>query len=187
MKKPLSHGKNYIIFENITLYFYHDKRVLSQYQYNKISALLRKTLKPVKSLLKSQVFPKNDVFKKAEEININLMFCGVQKIQKLNRNHRNKNKVTDVLSFPGYEDFRESSNNSFVHTIMELGDIFICAKQAQKQAIEHNIDFYSECIHLFIHGLLHLLGFDHEISLDEEKIMEKYEAKLIKQIKKPSR
>lgn len=186
MKKPFSTGKNYIQFSNVTLYFYQDKRVLSSLQYRKLCHLLQKTLPGIKRLLNSSHFPTRSQFAKADLISINLSFCGLQKIRQLNKTYRQKDKVTDVLSFPGYEDLRKAKYQDFIHSEIDLGDIVICAKQALKQASDHNIDFYSEAVHLFIHGLLHLLGFDHELSLKEEKLMERLEQKMIKELKKPS-
>jgi len=73
-------------------------------------------------------------------------------IQKLNRKHREKNKATDVLSFP-LEDM----------DFMPLGSIVISADKAKDvaQELKHSID--EEITLLFTHGILHLLGYDHEI------------------------
>ncbi len=61
-----------------------------------------------------------------------------------------------------------------------IGDILICQKKMIQQAEEFSIDNESEFVHLLVHGFLHLLGFDHEISFKEEKIMGKWEEFLIK-------
>ncbi len=61
---------------------------------------------------------------------------------------------------------------------LNIGECLISSKRAKEQAKEFGIDFEEEVLHLVIHGLLHLLGFDHEISHLEEVLMEKYEKKL---------
>lgn len=103
---------------------------------------------------------------------VSLLICGDQKIRKLNRDYRSKDKVTDVLSFPAHESLRLSfAPGEMVH----LGDLAISLPQARRQAKEFSIGLWDEFIHLFFHGLIHLLGYDHEVSLKEEKIMQKWE------------
>ncbi|HXH75826.1 MAG TPA: rRNA maturation RNase YbeY [Bacteriovoracaceae bacterium] len=104
--------------------------------------------------------------KKITSLKVSLLICGDTRIKVLNRDHRNKDKVTDVLSFP--------SNEPFVFGPF-LGDMAICMPQAKRQAKEFKIGIWDEFIHLFFHGLLHLIGYDHEISLAEEKKMQKWE------------
>ena len=77
-----------------------------------------------------------------------------KEIRKLNKLFRSIDKPTDVLSFP-MDD-------------IVLGDIVISLEKAKKQAVD---SFERELVFLCVHGLLHLLGYDHEISKDEEKIM----------------
>ncbi len=98
------------------------------------------------------------------EINkeISLSFCSAEEIQKLNCQYRAKDYVTDVLSFPAAIDGVD---------LPVLGDIVICAAQAEKQAEELGHSLERELAFLFVHGLLHLLGYDHEVSEDEERIM----------------
>ena len=67
---------------------------------------------------------------------------------------------------------------------VELGDLFICKEIAKSQALGFNISYEQEVIHLAVHGFLHLLGFDHEVSLKEEQIMENYESDLVTKIYK---
>ena len=81
-------------------------------------------------------------------------------------------KLTDVLSFPVYETLR-SNSESFIEPgpVVHLGDIFICREVALRQAKEFKITFEEEFLHLFIHGFLHLCGYDHEMSKEEEELM----------------
>jgi probable rRNA maturation factor len=66
--------------------------------------------------------------------------------------------------------------------VVNLGDIFICREVALRQSKEFNVTLEEEILHLFIHGVLHLCGFDHEISEKEEVIMCEHEDMLVKQI-----
>lgn len=91
----------------------------------------------------------------------NLIFCGDKKIKKLNKIYRKKNKPTDVLSFP-FED--EDL----------LGEIYISLDTAEKQCKSFETSLREEILRLFVHGLLHLLGYDHKKKKDKE-IMEKLE------------
>jgi probable rRNA maturation factor len=108
---------------------------------------------------------------------VSLLLCGNSKIKTLNREHRQKDKVTDVLSFPGQEDLR---NNIPSEKLVHLGDLAISIPVTRKQALRFRISFEEEFIHLFFHGLLHLLGFDHEISEKEERLMEEWEAEALR-------
>ncbi len=79
-------------------------------------------------------------------------------ISGINFQYRGKDSPTDVLSFPMNEK-------------LMLGDIVISVETAKKQADEAGITLYREAAFLFIHGFLHLLGFDHEKSLEDEREM----------------
>ena len=105
---------------------------------------------------------------KFQEINnsgFNIIIVDEQKIQELNRDYRGKDSVTDVISFALEDD------NTFIESDFRiLGDIYICLKKAQDQAIEYGHSFLREISFLSVHGLLHLLGYDH-MEESEEKIM----------------
>lgn len=149
-------------------------------QTTKSKGLSPELKKDLENLLNA--FEKEFKFKGITQIEIALTLCGKEKIKSLNWIHRKKDKVTDVLSFPVHESFYKSKGNFF--GLMEFGDIFICHDVAQRQAKEFGITFREEIIHLFVHGFLHLLGYDHEISKKEEKIMFDLEKKLISKIGK---
>lgn len=96
-------------------------------------------------------------------ININLV--DAETMKKLNQRFKNKNKVTDVLSFP-----IPDMEKMFGHTKHILGDVIICVDQAQKQADKFGHSLPEEIAVLVAHGFFHLLGYDHEISEDEANI-----------------
>jgi probable rRNA maturation factor len=122
---------------------------------------------------------------KKSPLSLSLTLCGERKIQSLNRNYRNKDKATDVLSFPIYENLREVESRGVISgSMLELGDIFICTPWAKKQAKSFGLSLEEEVVHLFVHGLLHLCGYDHEKSKNEEKIMFELEEKIVLKISK---
>lgn len=84
---------------------------------------------------------------------ISIVFCGSRLIRGLNSQYRQKNTVTDVLSFPDVVTVGGQKT--------ELGEIFICVDVAKKQAREHGISVHNELELLATHGMLHLLGFIH--------------------------
>jgi len=128
---------------------------------------------------------KNPHFTGVKVVTISMTLCGKTKIRRLNRQYRHKDCATDVLSFPIYENLRPD-RKVFEKNLpeVELGDLIICKDVALKQAKEFQITYEQEVIHLAVHGFLHLLGFDHEISAIEEKIMEENESKLVEKIYK---
>jgi len=81
-------------------------------------------------------------------------------IKRLNHDFRHLDKPTDVLSFPIYRNITQIQNNPSY--IINLGDIFICLPEAEKNAKEKNTTLNEEIIFLIIHGLKHLLGFHHK-------------------------
>jgi probable rRNA maturation factor len=96
---------------------------------------------------------------------ITIVFVSDRKMRLLNKTFRGKNATTDVLSFPfETEAFEVDENN--------LGDIFISLEQAERQAIENNLDFETEIKQLVLHGILHLCGFDHETDAGEMNKLE---------------
>ena len=128
---------------------------------------------------------KNPHFKGVKEVSISMTLCGKIKIKTLNNKYRQINKATDVLSFPVFDNLRPDKKVLGKNLPqVELGDLVICKELAKSQALEFKISYEQEVIHLAVHGFLHLLGFDHEISSKEEKIMEKFEAELVNKIYK---
>ena len=118
---------------------------------------------------------------KLKTIRVSLLVCGDLRMKKLNNEHRGKNKVTDVLSFPSFDGLRDSDlKNEIQAGELFLGDLAICHPQAVRQAREYNVGYFDEMIHLFFHGMIHLMGYDHEVSEAEEKLMEEWEQKALK-------
>lgn len=105
----------------------------------------------------------------------------------LNNKYRGVDRPTDVLSFPQKEDFRwicKKASRVKLSTFdnqtrLVLGDIVINLHQAKRRAKEHGFTFNEELKRLLIHGLLHLIGYDHERGWDDEKKMERKEKELL--------
>ena len=92
-----------------------------------------------------------------------------EEIKRLNREYRQKDSVTDVLSFPMYtrdELLAESGEDR-----IPIGDIVICLVRAKEQAVAYGHPLEREIAFLTVHSVLHLLGYDHEISPEAEKEM----------------
>lgn len=116
------------------------------------------------------------------ELYFSLTICSDKKMKNLNALYRYKSKTTDVLSFPLYDNLRKVEKHEVPPGPVEIGDLFVSWPVCVKQAKEFGITPFQEFSHLFVHGYLHLLGFDHEISLEEEQKMQKEEERLIKKV-----
>jgi probable rRNA maturation factor len=93
--------------------------------------------------------------KYSENMVVDITFVDRHTIRRLNKDYRNIDSDTDVLSFPLKEgDFSEFSQKL-------LGDVVICTDYVEKNAENNKIDFKEELIRVIIHGVLHLLGYDH--------------------------
>lgn len=101
---------------------------------------------------------------KLENVEFNVIFVDNDTIHEINRAYRGVDRVTDVISFA----LEDNKTIELDHRI--LGDIYICIPRAEEQAREYGHSFLRELCFLTIHGLLHLLGYDH-MEQDEEKIM----------------
>lgn len=107
---------------------------------------------------------------------IDLTVVNDAQIREINRDYRNKDSATDVLSFPQYE--KEDDLDSEVELL--YGDVVISLERAKAQAEEYNHSLKRELCYLFVHSLMHLRGYDHmteedkrEMRLHEERVLEK--------------
>ncbi len=112
---------------------------------------------------------------------ISILLTDDTAIRGLNRQYRERDAATDVLAFP-----QEAEDNFSSHL---LGDVVVSVETAQRQAAEHHLSLDEELVLLLIHGLLHLLGYDHETSPEEAERMRAQTWKLFDTVfpgKKPS-
>lgn len=110
---------------------------------------------------------------------VSVSFANEKEMQTLNRRYRGKNRATDVLSFEQPQDERVP----LVKGVRFLGDIVVCTPIAKKQAREHNHPLEIETLVLLTHGILHLLGFDHEKSATQAKLMQRLESKVLTRLR----
>jgi len=111
-----------------------------------------------------------DKFNKKSEIAVAI--ASKDEIQEFNKDYRNKDKPTNVLSFP-------SGVPTEIADI--LGDIIICLEIVENEAKEQNKTFENHIIHMLVHGFLHLLGYDHINEQDAEK-MEGLEIEILQEL-----
>ncbi len=119
----------------------------------------------------------SQTFKISKNFNFTIHSLNASQSKELNQKTFNKNKPTDVLSFPLYNDI--DSINKLDKTMSEdMGDMFICRNVIKKNAEIYNKDFVEELQYIVIHGLLHLIGYTHE----KNDKLKSYETKLMKKI-----
>lgn len=132
--------------------------------------------------------------KTAEYLNLNtqlevsLLLTDNEEIQRLNQEYRGKDNATDVLSFP-LLDLNPFKRKSWLSDLeankvpesgeVVIGDIVISVEKAREQAVEYGHDINRELGFLFIHGLLHLLGYDHETGCTDEQAMEELQEAIL--------
>ena len=101
---------------------------------------------------------------------ISILLTNDDEIQEINKNFRNRNKPTNVLSFP-YQDFPDGT----------IGDVILAFETIEKEAKEANISFQEHAAHMLIHGVLHLLGYSHDHD-DDAEIMEALEDDILSKL-----
>ncbi|GFZ81915.1 endoribonuclease YbeY [Compostibacillus humi] len=114
--------------------------------------------------------------KVAEDAEISLTFVHNEEIQQLNREYRDKDAPTDVISFPMQE--KTEGEMDIIGEMLPpvLGDIIISVDKAKEQAADYNHSMERELGFLTVHGFLHLLGYDHMNEEDEKKMFRKQES-----------
>ena len=126
-----------------------------------------------------KVFPKKYRFIK-KKISLTILLSNNKNIKILNKKFRNKNKATDVLSFSAEKKIN-------IKKSPYIGDIIVSYEFMNKPKTLNTLEFKSKMTKIFIHGFLHLLGYDHikskdfkEMLIEEEKIYQIIEKKIVK-------
>lgn len=114
-----------------------------------------------------RAFPQKYKFKN-KKVSLSLLLSNNRNIKKLNRNFRNKNKHTDILSFP-------LSKKNKIQNKTYIGDIIISYNYIDKPKSQNHKHFQEKLIKTFIHGFLHLLNFDHIKNIDYQKMLKEEE------------
>jgi probable rRNA maturation factor len=126
----------------------------------KNKVLVKKRVKGVESKLLSKIAHRALEVLGLSKVELSIALVSDAQIKRLNKLYRNKDKPTDVLSFPIGEK---------VEDWLILGDIVISVDTAKRQAQELGHSLEEELKRLLVHGLVHLLGYDHELGGEEEK------------------
>ncbi len=113
----------------------------------------------------------------SENAEVSLSIVDRQTIHKLNKDYRNVDRETDVLSFPLDEEGFDNEGNPLIL----LGDIVICLDVAEGQAADFGHSIEREIMYLICHSTLHLLGYDH-IEEDDKKVMRSKEKEVMKNL-----
>jgi probable rRNA maturation factor len=125
-----------------------------------------------------------------QKAELSILLVNDRRMKALNSLYRKKDKTTDVLSFPQiskkWEVGSRKLNFSLLTSHFLLGDIVINLQAAKRQALEHGLLFQEELRWLLVHGILHLVGYDHERNKYSEKKMREKEKELLKYILKSS-
>ena len=131
----------------------NDYSITNEYGYEKdysyLNSVIERTLK----------------YEKVKNATFSIVFVDNEKIQYLNKNYRNIDRITDVISFAFEDNERIVYNN-----LRFLGEIYICIPRMIEQAKEYGHSETRELAFLTVHGLLHLLGYDHMTEEDENEM-----------------
>ena len=110
---------------------------------------------------------------KDKKIYVNVVLTNPENIRKINKEHRNIDKETDVLSFPMFEKEELEQRKDLNQDV--LGDIVISIEKVKEQAGEYGHSFERELAYMAVHGFYHLMGYDHMNENDKSKMREKEE------------
>lgn len=110
-----------------------------------------------------------------KEADLSIAFVGQGRMREINKKYRGKNRVTDVLSFPESKVLLQKFKVGPSQKVQGLGEIIICLREVKKNAKKFNSSFEKELNRVLIHGILHLLGYDHEKGEEKAKEMEEKE------------
>ncbi|MBP3436920.1 MAG: rRNA maturation RNase YbeY [Clostridia bacterium] len=131
-------------------------------EFSKHNYLVKKVIREaIRATLFSEKFDAN------AEVSVTL--CGADYIRAINMQYREKDTATDVLSFPMYTKEEIEAAKGDEDETVELGDIVLSLPRAEEQAKEIGHSFLHEVAFLTVHSVLHLLGYDHELSPEEEE------------------
>lgn len=138
-----------------------------------IQLIADKTLVPKKSLLRK--WAKTALNRKIDSAEVTIRIVDVDEMTELNSTYRHKQGPTNVLSFPF------SAPEGIDFDVPLLGDIVICAPVVNREAQEQNKSQEAHWAHMIIHGIFHLLGYDHETDSDAE-VMETLEIEIMQSL-----
>ena len=112
---------------------------------------------------------------------VHIVFSSNQRIRSLNKSYRHKDDFTDVLTFV-YEKGGQKSLPKFYKKSLPHGEVYISVETAERQSSLHRVSLSDELCLLSVHGILHVLGFDHERSEKDRQLMQAQESDLLRHI-----
>ena len=115
-----------------------------------------------------------------DDCEVSVTLCDNQEIRELNQRFRNIDRATDVLSFPLFDDDGMDAHVEELDCM--LGDVVLSLERAKEQAEEYGHSFEREIAFLTVHSILHLLGYDHETSEDDEVDMRRRQSEIMKRM-----
>lgn len=113
-----------------------------------------------------------------DDLDLSLIIVGKTKIRNINRDYRNIDRETDVISFANID----SDDYDYLSDDINLGDIFINVDRVKSQAKKYEHSIKREFVFLFVHGMLHLLGYDH-MKKEDEEVMFNLQDKIVGNLK----
>lgn len=122
----------------------------------------------IKNVLESE-------FQEEKEVYVSLLLTNNENIRNINKEYRDKDSATDVISF-AYLEVEEEFESPYV----SLGDIVISLEKVEEQAKDYGHSFKREFFYVLTHGILHLLGYDHIEEEDKREMRQKEEEILLK-------
>ena len=124
----------------------------------KIPVMSREIIADIKRMLKICGRKSSDPYE------VSIVFIDRNKIREMNSDYRGIDRATDVISFA----FQDGDGAGF--TPFLLGDMFICPEIVEKHSVKYNSTYRTEMLFVIVHGMLHLLGFDHDTLPEREKM-----------------
>ncbi|AUB31837.1 rRNA maturation RNase YbeY [Spiroplasma floricola] len=136
----------------------------------------KESLKEYESLFRNLLISTKKILGIKKNLSLSVNYIDKDKSKEINKQYRQKEYVGDVISFPINDEFGIYDQLDF----KEIGDIFITFSEAQNKAKNYNHTIVEEMAWLFVHGLLHILGFDHETNEQDAKEMFKLTDDILK-------
>ena len=115
-----------------------------------------------------------------DDCEVSVTLCDNQEIRELNQRFRNIDRATDVLSFPLFDDDGMDAHVEELDCM--LGDVVLSLERAKEQAEEYGHSFEREIAFLTVHSILHLLGYDHETSEEDETDMRRRQSEIMERM-----
>lgn len=152
-----------------------EKNIFSENIHQAFKIDEKKTIEKAKTILdyylnERKIFDKSCLFKqKFNCISFDILYCDNEKTYQINREYRQKDYPADIITFAIFAD---SEEKFIFDNEINLGEIIISLDKVEANAVEKGVEFEEELYFLISHGIMHLLGFDHQTNEDYTFIIE---------------